>query len=270
MRTRTLTAAVVMLVLAAGCSASGGSPAAEVAPSTPASVPITAEPTTSVAPDEWTYVVFGDSVMWNLQNAYAAAIEEELGVSVTVEDQTSGGSRATELVEKLGWPFVRDLVAEAEVITIEVPVHEFEDECGMDETTVDGTRACMSRARETIVASADQAIDAITGLRGPDDAMIRVILDHLFFYGIHLEQGTADVAKEEWSAMNDAIASIAADHGLTVVSLWEALMGPDGTSEPMAAGLVEDGIHLTPAGIDVATQALVAAGFDDAPTVVTP
>jgi hypothetical protein len=275
MRAR-LVIAVVLLALAAGCSAAGAPQPSEGTSSARVSVPASVVPTTgetptaSVAPEAWTYVVFGDSVMWNLQHAYAAAIEDALGVAVTVKDRTSGGGRATELVEMLEWPFVRDLVAEAEVITIEIPVHEFEDECGMDETTVDGTRACMSRARETIVASADEAIDAITSLRGPDEAMIRVIVDHLFFYGIHLEQGTADVAKAEWSAMNEAIAAIAAEHGLTVVSLWEALMGPDGMTDPMAAGLVEDGIHLTPAGIEVAADALVDAGFDDAPITVTP
>jgi hypothetical protein len=267
---------LALSVMQAGCSAPGSSPPAVAAPSATASPPAETVPTTSAAPAtsaqpaEWTYVVFGDSVMWNLQHAYAAEIEEALGVSVKEQDRTSGGGRATKLVEMLEWQFIRDLVAEAEVITIEVPVHEFQDECGMDETTVDGTRACMTRARETIVASADEAIDVITGLRGPDEAMIRVILDHLFFYGIHLEQGTADVAKAEWSAMNEAIAGIAAEHGLTVVSLWDALMGPDGMTDPMAVGLVEDGVHLTPAGIEVAAKALVDAGFADAPGIVTP
>jgi lysophospholipase L1-like esterase len=262
-------AAVVSL---AACTA-GGAPSPTAAPPTqPAATP-TAVPTATPEPTatRWQYVVFGDSVMWGLQNAYAKALEQQLGVAIEVMDETRGGGEASGLLRLLTSPDSLNAeemgrrLDQAEVITIEIPMHEYLNECGMDETTVAGTRACMTRAREQIVAAAEGIIDVVLQHRSPDQAMIRVVLNHLFFYGIHAGQGTLDEAWTQWKTMNDELSAIAAEHGIRVVSLWDALQGPDGRTDPMTGGLVEDGIHLTAAGIEAGVDALLASGCDDAP-----
>ena len=44
----------------------------------------------SCGKEEWDYVVLGDSSAWGFPEYYAAHIEEDLGVKVTVHDWTVG------------------------------------------------------------------------------------------------------------------------------------------------------------------------------------
>jgi hypothetical protein len=267
---RTGSVVVLVAVLLAGCAGSGGasrSPTATEAIPTPTG---SVAPSASAEPTELDYVYFGDSVMWGLAERYADEIEAAVGAEVDLVNRTTGGGLARGLLLGLtpsGGVSQRnqEVLATAELITIEIPMGEYRLECGMGETTVEGTRTCMTAAREAIVEAADGIIARVVELRGPDEAMIRVILDHLFFYEIHRDQGTADEALRQWGAMNDEIAAIADRHGIRVVSLWDALMGPGAETVPMDAGLVADGVHLTPAGIDLAVEALLASGLDDLP-----
>lgn len=94
---------VTALVLLAGAC----SPPATPVPPTPAPTPTNTPlpPTATVAlPEggaEWDYVVLGASQVWGFFRKYAAHIEADLGVKVTVHDWTRSNQHSTALLRAL-------------------------------------------------------------------------------------------------------------------------------------------------------------------------
>lgn len=272
MRTR-IVAVLAVLALAAGCVSAGTIPSARPEPSpSPPSPTTTVVPTATVAPEpvEWTYVSFGDSVIWTIDNTYRDALEDALGVEIEIVDRTTPGSTSETLLKLLTGTsdfsqVVRDEVAVAQVVTVEIPTHELEEQCGMGENTAEETAACMTRARDLIGPNAEAILDAIADARGGRPGIVRVILPHRFFWDAFVEQGLDDVAGEQWDRMNERTAAAAREHGFLVLDLGTVLMGPNRDQDPMATGLVVDGIHLTDEGTARAVEALLELGLDDAP-----
>jgi lysophospholipase L1-like esterase len=137
----------------------------------------------------------------------------------------------------------------------------------MDENTAEETLACMTRARDLIGPNAEAILDAIADARAGCPGIVRVILPHRFFWDAFVAQGLADVAGEQWDLMNERTAAAAREHGFPVLDLGTVLMGPNRDQDPMASGLVVDGIHLTDEGTARAVEALLELGLDDAPPV---
>lgn len=68
--------------------------------------------------EEWDLVIFGDSTAWGFGKYYAAYIEEDLGIKVTVHDKTYPRQTAFGILKKLhDDEELRELVSGAEVVT---------------------------------------------------------------------------------------------------------------------------------------------------------
>ena len=72
----------------------------------------------SCSKKEWDYVVLGDSSAWGFPKYYAAHIEEDLGVKITVHDWTVGGLSSGKLLSMLRDDGeLREALNRAEVVT---------------------------------------------------------------------------------------------------------------------------------------------------------
>jgi hypothetical protein len=129
----------------------------------------------------WTYVALGDSVTWGMIPRYAEMLEEDLGVTVIVQDRTVGGDHSSQLLERLrtsNW--LRKELREADVITIEIPWNVFEDPCLAFLNGSPGAcggsdnQDCLREALETYKADTDAIIAEIVSLRSPSEALIRI------------------------------------------------------------------------------------------------
>ena len=212
----------------------------------------------------WNLVSISDSVFGNgddghleAVDAYAAGIKRDLGIDVTVHGYWLGGYASDQILRKIGSDSaLRAEIASADVIVFEVPVGEFRMECPFNNAewhplperpTEWWTCAARVAARNT--ANANRIIDAITALRSPADALILASNLWEIGYRANLTQGIEPQMHAMYTAANAGVAAAAASHGIPVADAWTAFMGPDGKTDPVAAGLLlDDMAHLTPQG----------------------
>ncbi len=260
MDTRTLTkrslATLAAVALLGGC-------AATASPTSPPST--TAAPATSPGTAaHWNLVSISDSMFGSGEenhleavDAYAAGIERDLGVKVTVHGYWLGGYTSDQVLDIIQSDEVlRAALSSADVIVFEVPIGEVRSECPWDNVEwhpLPGTptewSGCTARTAARNTANAGRIIDAIVALRSPSDALI--LASNLWENGYRdsLARGIEPQMRDMFTAANAAVAAAAASHGIPVADAWTAFMGSDGRTDPVATGdLLDDMSHLTPQG----------------------
>ena len=267
MDTRTLRvqslASLAAVALLAGCAAG-----ATVAPSSSSTgAPLATVALTTGSPGvaaQWNLVSMSDSVFGSgdenhleAVDAYAAGIERDLGVDVTVHGYWLGGYTSDQLLDLIQTDEVlRAALSSADVIVFEVPIGEFRSECPFDNVeghplpgTATEWRSCTARTAARNTANAGRIIDAIVALRSPADALI--LASNLWEIGYRdsLARGIEPQVHDMFTAANAAVEAAAASHGIPTADAWTAFMGPDGRTDPVATGdLLDDMTHLTPQG----------------------
>ena len=122
---------------------------------------------------EWDYVVFGDSTAWGFPDYYAAHIEADLGVKVTVHYRTVGGQSSTGLLRRLrSDQELRDLVREAEVVTF---IANPTEHIGWHIIGGTGKHDCSPEALAGYKADLDAIITEILSLRSGSPIIIRAM-----------------------------------------------------------------------------------------------
>ena len=190
-------------------------------------------------------------------DAYAAGIERDLGVKVTVHGYWLGGYTSDQVLDIIQSDEVlRAALSSADVIVFEVPIGEVRSECPWDNVEwhpLPGTptewSGCTARTAARNTANAGRIIDAIVALRSPADALI--LASNLWENGYRdsLARGIEPQMRDMFTAANAAVAAAAASHGIPVADAWTAFMGSDGRTDPVATGdLLDDMSHLTPQG----------------------
>lgn len=240
-----------------------------------------AGPTTSDIPpaERWQYVAMGDSTHQNAAAVFQAVLEDELGVDVESRNWINpdlpyhvGGERAADLVERLRTDeALRADLRDAEVITFVVPLGQFIDLCPFDPLTYQpaGTKEEMKECWPRFLAEYEEDVDAffeeLVAIRSPSDAVIRVIDNYQSFWEHLHGLGVYEVVRRYWQEANNTIHSAAAEHGIPVASAYDAINGPDGRIDGVAAGYVgEDQLHLSYAGAELVAQLLADLGFEPA------
>jgi lysophospholipase L1-like esterase len=190
-------------------------------------------------------------------DAYAAGIERDLGVTVTVNGYWLGGYTSDQVLDIIQSDEVlRAALSSADVIVFEVPIGEVRSECPWDNVEwhpLPGTptewETCTARTATRNTANAGRILDAIVALRSPADALI--LASNLWENGYRdsLARGIEPQMRDMFTAANAGVAAAAASHGIPTADAWTAFMGPDGTTDPVATGdLLDDMTHLTPQG----------------------
>jgi hypothetical protein len=144
----------------------------------PAATPTPTVPMPEPGP-EWDYVVLGDSVTFGFPNYYAAHIEADLGVKVTVHYWSRDGLRSTKLLEMLrNDEDLRSDISEAEVVTFHIPAGAIGDaQRSYRAGTCGGTdnQDCLREAVRLLKADIDAIITEILSLTSTSDTIIRAM-----------------------------------------------------------------------------------------------
>lgn len=164
---------------------------------------------------EWDYVVLGDSKAWGFYSLYAAHIEADLGVEVTVHNWIVGGWHSTEMLSALrNNQKLRNDISDAEVITLYMPHRHLKEPL---ESYLAGTcggadnQDCLREAVSLFKADVYDTIAEILSLRSTSDTIIRTMdIYNPLVGGNHplggwKERGIFEDLKPYWMAFNDCI-----------------------------------------------------------------
>lgn len=258
MKKLTLFPLATFLILAmSGCGA-GPSPTATSVPPTPTPVPPTPIPTntplpptaTAAAPEpgaEWDYVVLGDSVGMSWRRLYAAHIEADLGVEVTVHNWARDAQPSTALLRALrNNQELRSDIREAEVVTFLVDPHHFQRPVAVYEAgTCGGTdnQDCLREALSLLKADVDAILAEILSLTSTSDTIIRAMTYHNPMVNEWKRKGVFEDLNPYWKAHNEYLVQAASEHNIPVVRVDLAFNGPNGDEDPSDKDYVSDGWH---------------------------
>jgi len=221
----------------------------------------------------WNLVVLGDSLVAEdysvLPEAYAAYLEEDLGVDVEIQNLAVGGETTASLLANVQkYPWYREPLQEAEVILISVgggdlPCMEdrfFGGECGGADN-----QDCLRQQLEESQANWDALLAEIASLASPGETIIRPIIPGILEYFAHAYQDQPqDVAayNSYVAALYEHIARSCAESGIPALDLYQMYSGPRADPNlPEIAG-TGDGVHVSDEGDAVIAGLLRELGYD--------
>jgi hypothetical protein len=241
-----------------------------------------AVPTASPSTAHWDYVVLGDSAFQapdeatTVAHAQARLIKREFGVDTKVYWAYYPGTTSARIADELRYDKrLREAIRTAEVVLFDVPVGELKQTVPFDMTAYQPLPGSPERYRKGMARmlvdyrrDATTIVDEIVSLRSPDEASIRAIDLWQVGYPGFRKMGLGAVMRTAWLRMNKAVDEACAAQGVTVVDAYAAFMGPDGRTDPVAAGnILPDQMHLTDKGVATLAELLHEAGYAEiAPT----
>lgn len=215
----------------------------------------------SCSKKEWDYVVLGDSSAWGFSKYYAAHIEEDLGVKVTVHDRTVGGLSSGQLLRLLRkdvWE-LRETISEAEVVTF---IANPADHIGWRIATGKGKHDCSPEALAGYKADLDDIIAEIFSLRSGSPTIVRAMDSYVPIYSDWKEWGEYEENKRCWEALVKTIHQAAAEHKIPVARVYDAFNGPDHDEDPKDKGYIgDDGKHTNEKGQKVIADLFRKLGY---------
>jgi lysophospholipase L1-like esterase len=217
-------------------------------------------------------VVLGDSLLAEdmsvLPEAYAAHIEEDLGVEVEIQNLAVGGETIRSLLANVSkYPWYREPLQEAEVILISVgggdlPQMEkrfFGGECGGADN-----QDCLREQIEDSKANWDALLSEIVSLADPRETLIRPIIPGVLEYYARLYKDQPDdveVYNSYVVALYEYMARSCAEWDISVLDLYALYDGPNADpSLPELAG-TGDGVHISDEGDAVIADLLQGLGY---------
>ena len=266
MRTRALILAGVAASLAvAACGAQPSSTGESPPPPSP-----------TQTSDELTYVALGDSLATTSGGAseaypeiYGRAAEEALGDQVVVENEAVPGSTSEQLLSLLQGT-LREQVAEAEIVTVQISSNDFND---ADNASVLGDCAaeldlsCHREALEDVKKNLGAIVQELLSLRSPSETIIRFIGNWDRYpgneaYESSLPRNFSETIRPVMREWNEFTCRLAENNDIPCVPLYEVFNGPRGDASPFEAGLLaSDGIHLSNKGHEAVAAELEELGF---------
>lgn len=263
---RAATLAVILLALLAlaACGGSGGQAAG------------TATPAPSTSSARWDYVVLGDSALQSpdgsstVADAQARLIKRDVGADVKVKWYYYPGTTSARILYELRYnDSLRDAIRSAELVLFDVPVGALKNAVPFDWEAYQPLPGSPERFRKGMAEmlpgykrDARAIVKEIVALRGTSEASIRTIdLWQLGYPGFR-ELGVGSVMRDAWIRMNEAVNEACKAQGVAVVDAYSAFMGPDGRTDPVAAGdILPDQMHLTDRGVTRLAELLHQAGY---------
>lgn len=278
---RRLMALMATALIVGACASTAGTPG----PTGTRGAPSTTTGSTATTPSGWTMVTISDSALGTARgpadvaaaDAYAAWIQQDLGVQITVHPFYYGGSTSGFVLEKVrSDESLRAALGSADVIVFDVPIGALKDLCPWDAARyapAPGTpaeySACGAKMATSYAADSDAIVAEIVSLRSPADALIRTTDLWDFFYPTFQRMGLGSVTHDVYLAINAGLVRAAAARGIPVAQAHSRFMGPDGMTDPVAAGDVQsDELHLTDQGVATLARLLRELGYERA--IATP
>lgn len=223
--------------------------------------------------EQWDLVLISDSSGWGIAEAFAAEIEQDLGIDVVVHDFATSELSAAEALQALlgenprpgdgkldNWP---EIIEGAEVIVFYAnPINTATGEWDcmvFDTPPVD----CSPETFNGYVETLDQIYKEIFRLRNDAPTIIRAFDAYMPWiemwnrWGLEAECGVC------WQNYNAAIHYAAEMNNVPVANVYDAFNGNEHNDDPVEKGLIRsDGTHTNEAGVEIIVQLLRELGYE--------
>lgn len=217
---------------------------------------------------EWDYVAMGDSVVQDFVLLYAIKVEEDLGIRINIHNWTKGGDSSSDLLQRLkNNTELRKDLAEAELITIEVPWGVVADPCRIYEGQLTGdcggkdNQDCLRRGFGLYMSDTEKIFEEIVSICDPSEVLIRTMDTYQVQVGYSKRIGTFETINKYWREANTHLRKVANQYNIPVVNVYDAFMGETGTEDPGEKGLLYDGFHKTKEGLGLMTDLFLELGY---------
>ncbi len=236
----------------------------DIAPSpTPIPVP---------APERWSYVAAGDSLatgfgLIGYVEHYRSAVQVDTGRVVDLRNLAQDGWTAEQLVAALQHrEDVRRAVSDAQVFTFNILGNDLRQarvlykagDCGGEDN-----QDCLREAVDRAGRLWDEVLAQVVVLADPRTKIVRTMNVYYPFVGEDARDGSLDVLLPYLREVNDEIGRASDEAGIPMADVFAAFNGPDGRTDPGAAGLLHtDGLHPSEEGHRLIAEALRELGYD--------
>jgi lysophospholipase L1-like esterase len=219
------------------------------------------------------YVALGDSLATgagastSYVERYAERVRHATGAEVVVTNLAADGWTTADLLAALrDDPRFRDAVAGADLLTWDIGGNDLlavRSRLVAGECAGDRAPECLAEVVADFRGAWDEVVAEVADLRADHAALRSMDLYHPF---VALERalGLATLTGPVLADVNEHIHESGRVHGFGVAGVHEAFNGPDGTEDPVGAGLIsDDRLHPSDRGHEVMAEALDALGYDD-------
>ncbi len=226
----------------------------------------------------WHLVIIGDSSMWELGEAYASQIENDVGVDVVLESFVLPSLSAGEVLEAIrtgksarflleGLPAA---LKDAEVVVMFVnPVDSVDPEKPLD---LDGCFVssppgpCGPEAFERWTSDLEAIWAEIFALRSGQPIILRATDLYNPLVSPWNEHDVYDACTECWENMSNAARLAAEAYGIPFLSRLDAFDGPNHDEDPRQKGyIVSDGEHPSRLAGEFTAGLLAEMGYEPVP-----
>jgi len=226
----------------------------------------------------WDLVVIGDSSLWELGEAYASQIENDVGVDVALHDFAVPTLSAGEVLSTLqtGKPARAELghlaaaLEDAEVVVMFVnPIHSVDpaNPLGLDGCFMASAPAsCGPATFEQWTADIEAIWLEIFRLRDGRATILRATDLYNPLVVPWEKRGVFEACTECWQNMSDAAHTAAQAYGIPFLSRLDAFNGPNHDEDPREKGyIVGDGEHPSKLAAQFTAQLLSQMGYEAVP-----
>jgi lysophospholipase L1-like esterase len=228
--------------------------------------------TGSTAPGNWRYTALGDSLAFGALAQqgyvprYADYIRTDTGSTVDVTNLGVPGWHSSDLLNAVRTdPAFRTAISNSQVVTWDIGgndlanaySHFTDGSCGGPDN-----QDCLRTAVSDFTANWDAVVSELLTLRSPQQTILRTMDIYNPFVAPAAAAGTFATLETYLDEVNAHIHTSAAANGIPVANVHQAFNGPDGTQDPISAGLIAaDNFHPNDAGHKVIADQLRALGY---------
>jgi hypothetical protein len=225
----------------------------------------------------WNLVVLGDSSFWELGEAYAEQIRQDVGVQVELHDYAIGSFSAGQVLDILqggqtASQQLRNLpgdLANADVVVMflnpnlsETPGYPM-DFGGCFSSTAKEVGTCDPRSFTVWIEDLKSIWGEILRLRDGKPTILRGTDLYAPYMVDWQKNGIYDDCLQCWMNISNAARQAAEAYNIPFLSRLDAINGPNHDINPRALGfIVEDGEHPTPLLAQFTAQKLAELGYE--------
>jgi len=223
----------------------------------------------------WHLVIISDSSLWGVGEAFAAQIEEDMGVTVVVEDYAMGGSSAGQILQALQTgksPNAKleklpAVLKEAEVVVMFLnPNDSINPEQPLD---LDGCfismppKSCNPESFEQWTTDLKAIWGEILRLRNGKETILRAVDLYNPLVSPWKENGVFESCIKCWENMSDAVRLAAEAYNIPFLSRLDAFNGFNHDEDPRLKGYIgPDGEHLSDLGAEYIAELLAQMVYE--------
>ena len=224
--------------------------------------------------NEWLYIAIGDSTVVipgiGVMGHYKEMLEEDLGVEVILQSEAILSGGAVRMIDKLNSPELQAALQSANVITIQIPIHNLEGDLRLYESDPEKCggndhQDCLRKAFTQYKADTDEIFALITAQVDLTKQLVRAQDMYMINVTALKESGNFEIYNAYWKDAQQHIHDVATQYGIPCASVYDEFMGKQGTDDHAEKAMMSDITHPSDMGSTLMAELIRELGYDYQP-----